>query len=128
MLVSCPRCGRVHERGRCPLARHTYDKAKRTDEQRFRSTAAWQRLASWAKERDRHLCLACLHADPPRLTSSGLSSHHIVPLREDWDRRLDPDNVATLCPYHHELAEAGEISAGELSAWVAQSTREYDEA
>lgn len=127
MLVSCPRCGRVHERGRCPLARRPYDGSKRTDEQRFRSTSAWQRLASWTKERDRHLCLACLHQDPPLLTAAGLSSHHIAPLREDWDRRLDPDNVVTLCPLHHELAEAGEIPADRLAAWVAQSTREYDE-
>lgn len=127
MLVSCPRCGRVHERGRCPLARQPYDSSKRTDEQRFRSTSAWQKLASWTKGRDRHLCLACLHEDPPRLTTSGLSSHHIVPIKESWDERLDPDNVVTLCPLHHELAESGEIPADRLAAWVAQSTREYDE-
>lgn len=127
MLVSCPRCGRVHERGRCPLARQPYDSSKRTDEQRFRSTSAWQKLASWTKDRDRRLCLACLHEDPPRLTTSGLSSHHIVPIKENWDERLDPDNVVTLCPLHHELAESGEIPADRLAAWVAQSTREYDE-
>lgn len=127
MLVSCPRCGRVHARGACPLAGSSHVPTRRTDEQRFRSTAAWQRLAAWTKERDRHLCLACLHDEVPRITTVGLSSHHITPIRADWELRLDPGNVITLCPYHHELAESGELPADRLRVWVEQSSKEYDE-
>ena len=38
MLISCSRCGRVHERGKCPKAKPRGD-APRTPAQRFRSTA-----------------------------------------------------------------------------------------
>lgn len=44
-----------------------------------------------------------------RYNSRRLSAHHIIPLAEDYDRRLDDDNLITLCSYHHELAERGVI-------------------
>lgn len=39
----------------------------------------------------------------------------IVPLKVDYDRRLDNDNLITLCRYHHEAAERGRISRQELA-------------
>lgn len=38
-----------------------------------------------------------------------LSVHHIVPLAEDFERRLDETNLLTVCSYHHEACEAGAI-------------------
>jgi hypothetical protein len=40
--------------------------------------------------------------------------HHNTPLEEDYDRRLDNDNLLTTCDYHHELAERGEITREEI--------------
>ena len=108
----------MHEPGACRARRPA---AKRTREQRFRSTARWQRCAALVRSRDRGLCLACAHADPARLTTSRLSAHHIVPLREDWSLRDDPGNVALLCPGCHELAERGEIPREDLRGWVAEA-------
>ena len=45
--------------------------------------------------------------------------HHIIPLEEDYNKRLDSDNLITLCRYHHELAEKGEISREELQEIIA---------
>ena len=45
--------------------------------------------------------------------------HHIISLEEDYNKRLDSDNLITLCRYHHELAEKGEISREELQEIIA---------
>ena len=28
--------------------------------------------------------------------------HHIVPINENWNKRLDYDNLIALCPSHHQ--------------------------
>ena len=53
--------------------------------------------------RDAHLCKLCL-ADG-LITNHDLSVHHIVPIAQDESRRLDDDNLITLCRRHHELVE-----------------------
>ena len=45
-----------------------------------------------------------------KYTYKELEAHHIIPLEEDYNKRLDGDNLITLCRYHHELAEKGGIS------------------
>jgi 5-methylcytosine-specific restriction enzyme A len=35
--------------------------------------------------------------------------HHIVPIVADYDKRLNSDNLISLCRMHHEAAEAGSI-------------------
>ena len=70
-------------------------------------------------KRGSHLRFVCPQS--PRLkkliseVNSDLSVHHIVPLKVDYDRRLDNDNLITLCRYHHEAAERGYISRLELA-------------
>lgn len=115
MLISCSNCGRVHHRGECKAKRES---TERTAAQRFRSTMAWRRLALSIRDRDNELCVACAHEDPPIFCNSHLSVHHIEPLSIAWDKRLDPDNCITLCPYHHERAEDGTISAETLRSFL----------
>lgn len=114
-LVSCSRCGRVHELGKCSKKRKTYG---RTQEQIFRSKQAWQDTAELVRERDRNMCQACLHATPPRFVTQNLQVHHIVPLKADPTRGLDMDNCITLCKGCHEDAESGVIPAATLYAWI----------
>ena len=38
-----------------------------------------------------------------------LSVHHNIPINENYNRRLDNDNLITVCSYHHEMCESGEI-------------------
>lgn len=71
------------------------------------------------RNRDHFLCQVCLrglyqfgHRTP--LTYDGLSVHHAIPLETDWERRLDPDNLLTVCQLHHEMAESGEIPRSEI--------------
>ncbi len=46
--------------------------------------------------------------------------HHIIPLSADYEKRLDDDNLITLCRFHHEQAERGIISKRELLKLAAE--------
>ena len=115
-MVSCSRCGRIHPRGQCPVKKeptHRNGPRTRTDIQRFRSTAAWQRKATEVKERDKYLCRLCL--DEGYINNKNLSVHHIIPIAEDEDKRLDDDNLITLCEHHHQLVEGDSGYKGRLA-------------
>lgn len=63
-------------------------------------------------KRDVYCCRLCLLEG--LLKNRGLSVHHIIPLSEDFEKRLDPDNLITLCRHHHEQAEKGIIPRKKL--------------
>lgn len=37
-----------------------------------------------------------------------------MPIKEDYELRLEDSNLITVCEYHHELAEQGTIPREEL--------------
>ena len=41
-----------------------------------------------------------------------------MPIEEDYNKRLDDNNLITLCRYHHKMAETGEIPREELQEMV----------
>ena len=124
MKKSCKYCGGIHEAGyTCPKKpaavpkKSRYDKPGDFPEDIFRGTHTWKLKREYIKKRDRYLCQACLHELPGtirRVNPYDLSVHHIVPLSKDFSRRLSDGNLITLCRYHHEKAEKGEISAENL--------------
>ena len=61
-----------------------------------------------------------------RYNSVGISVHHIIPLAVAWEKRLDDDNLITLCGLHHEMAERGEIKADELRCMVPPCPQETE--
>ncbi len=105
MLKACPWCGRIHEKrfdcGKRPVH------SKFSAQNAFRSTKAWQRKRAWIRARDMNLCRWCLHEG--KIEYNNLSVHHIEPLEEAWEERLEDENLITLCSNCHELAEAGKI-------------------
>lgn len=123
MFISCRYCGRIHRQGEeCKLKpKRKYYKKKLTEEnkeiQRFRWSKQWQHKRENIKKRDNYMCIACLlglKCTAKRLNTIGLSVHHIVPLAVDFDKRLDDDNLITLCSLHHSMADSGEIDADTL--------------
>lgn len=124
MKVSCRYCGRTHEAGQTctkkpkQKARKYYtekDRAIRT----FRDSGIWRRTREAVKERDYFCCRVCLELNcgtykGRQVQTEKLSVHHIIPLAEDMNRATDLDNLITLCPLHHEDAEAGTITRKEL--------------
>ena len=123
MLKSCKYCGRVHD-GK--LICHQKEEAikrrqakKDNDIEQFRGSIAWKNKRNEIRERDRQVCQVCIRGlyEPIRkYETENLSVHHIKPLEGYFENRLDNEYLITLCNRHHEMAEAGHISAEELTA------------
>ncbi len=136
MLKSCHYCGRVHD-GRyiCPEKQRRLKErqAKRTERNRkvyeFHRSEAWTSKSLDIRERDRFCCQVCargLYEPERQCETDEISVHHIIPVAEDWERRLDDDILVTLCRRHHEMAEKGQIKRGELLR-VAREQEEKNE-
>ena len=81
-------------------------------------------------QRDFHLCRICNDGKygryDGRLYSAvrvRLSVHHIEPLVECFERRLDDENLITACPWHHKMADDGEIPRDYLHELAVTSPR-----
>lgn len=64
----------------------------------FYHSQAWKALRQQVLARDAYLCQPCLREK--RITRAD-TVHHIVPVREDWSRRLDPTNLEAVCRECH---------------------------
>ena len=95
---------------------------KKTNANTFRRTYQWTEKSKSIRKRDNYLCQVCLtgkYNTNYRYTYKELEVHHIVPIEEDYSKRLDETNLITLCRYHHELAEKNTIPREELLEIVA---------
>ena len=125
MLKACSRCGKIHKSGGCPIpAPPRYQQVRNSEADLFRNRKVWRRKADEILERDYHCCRICLSAGV--INSRELSVHHIIPIAEDYDRRLDNDNLITLCRYHHEQAEQKRINRRKLLEIVAKPPKMPD--
>ena len=110
-LVSCKYCG-VAERGhRCPYRPKAKPKES-TEQRRFRNSQAWIKKSTEVKQKAKYLCEVCLEGTYNTinlLTYKDLETHHIEPIGENFDKRLDNDNLIVLCQQHHKMAEKGDI-------------------
>lgn len=111
MLKSCKYCMRIHDsKFDCGKKPKRYKPSN--DINKFRWSRKWTEKREQIKERDNYLCQLC-KADG-RYNYNDLEVHHITSLEEDYDRRLDDDNLITLCVTHHKAADRGEISKERL--------------
>lgn len=103
---TCNICGRVHKFGEmCPKAkqRHReYDEFKRdTTAAGFYKSRAWVKMAIMIKERDHGLDQYELLTN--KKIVKGEMVHHIIPLEDSPDRRLDPGNLIYVSRKSHRL-------------------------
>lgn len=120
MKKTCSRCGVVYEGHQCPYKVHR-KRDKDSNADKFRKTKAWTNKSIEIRQRDRYLCRVCeanLYNTVTQINFDKLEVHHITPINEDYDKRLDNDNLITLCNYHHKLAEAGHIPREELQKLI----------
>ena len=106
MLKSCSRCGKIHDFNKTCYKNRQVRGLTYAD--KFRKTNKWHVKSEQIRERDKHLCRCCLaniYETTDIFNFSKLEVHHITPLEEDISRRLDDDNLITLCCYHHKLAD-----------------------
>lgn len=117
MKKSCKYCGRMHDIDEvCPKKPRICFRKNKQMKDKFRSSSLWQAKREEIARRDLYLCRVCLSEG--RL-SRDISVHHIIPLAEDYSRRLDNDNLISLCSYHHEQAERAAISPDRLRELAA---------
>jgi 5-methylcytosine-specific restriction protein A len=76
-----------------------YDEHQRNQRaRRFYKSRAWQTARQRVLIRDHYLCQGCLHEN--QITQAD-TVHHIIPIREDWSKRLRLDNLVSLCSACH---------------------------
>ena len=115
-LKTCSRCGVVNEDHICPYKSYR-KREKDSKADKFRKTKIWTKKSLEIRQRDKNLCIVCinnLYNTIFQYNYNKLEVHHITPINEDYNRRLDNDNLITLCNYHHKLAEEGYIPRDEL--------------
>lgn len=121
MLKSCKYCGRIHDSKYICPKKPIRKRFNKTDKDKFRNTQTWQKKREDIKERDKGLCQVCirkLYNTIKQYTYKDIEVHHIIPLKEDYELRLEDDNLISLCKYHHELAESGQIPRAELKSMI----------
>lgn len=97
----CGGCGREIPKGEkctvCSKERYkTYNKYKRNSESaRFYNSLEWKRLRDYVYKKFNHLCLMCL-IDDSKINKAD-TIHHIIPISDDWNKRLVLDNLIPLC-------------------------------
>lgn len=107
MYKTCSRCGKMHKLGaRCYANTRNYYQAD-PKVREFRNSAEWKRKTEEIRTRDKQLCQVCLSRNI--FNYKNLSVHHITPLQEDWTRRLDNENLITVCETCHRDCESGKI-------------------
>lgn len=131
MLKSCSYCGKIHDT-RKPCAEK---KARQKECQRqrnnsrakiFHHSSRWARKSKAIKERDHYMCLCCKAGmgHGKVYNTDTLEVHHIIPIEEDDNRKLDDDNLITVCRVHHEQCENGRISREKQKELVTESMHE----
>ena len=119
--ITCSRCGIVKRGHICPYKTYR-KKEKNTEADKFRKSKAWTNKSIEIRQRDRYLCRVCeanLYNTINQFNYNKLEVHHITPVAEEYNKRLNNDNLITLCNYHHKLAEAGEIPREELQNLIS---------
>lgn len=124
MLKSCQYCGRIHDASiicepkATAIAKRQARRSKDNERvARFRYSRAWHAKSKEIRQRDYFCCQICIRGlyDPARqYETDDLSVHHIEPIAEAWGKRLDNDNLITLCRKHHDMAEEGDIPSAKL--------------
>ncbi len=76
-----------------------YDKYKRDERSRtFYKSREWKQARQVILQRDNHLCQVCLKVN--KITPADMV-HHIIELKDDWEKRLNEDNLVSLCNACH---------------------------
>ena len=123
MLKSCKYCGRIHEDNVTCRQKPNKTKVVTPDDNitLFRWSKQWKQKRAEINERDNYCCVVCRHNmynTIQQYTTDNLSVHHIEPLRYDYEKRLDNNNLITLCSMHHKMAEDGDIPKRMLKSLI----------
>lgn len=125
MLKSCQYCGRIHD-SKFMCSQKPQRKKYNTEADKFRWTSKWQKKREEIKQRDLYLCQICireLYNTINKYNTQDLEVHHNIPINENYDKELDDDNLLTVCHYHHEMCESGDIPREEVQTIINEQEK-----
>ena len=129
MLRACPYCQKIHDsKYICSMKPKKFKKNTKID--KFRNSTAWRKKREEIRERDNNLCQACvrnLQETKIKYNSIDLSVHHAISIEDDYNKRLDEDNLLTLCTIHHKLAEKNKISYKTIKKIIDEQNKKQRE-
>lgn len=128
MNKSCQYCGGIHPQGFICDKKPQRNK-KNTISVRFRNSRAWKKKAEEIKKRDSYLCQCCIRQinnTSKMYNYKDLQVHHAIPIVIDYDKRLDNNNLLTLCPHHHKLAETKVITYKQIKQIIDEQEIKYE--
>lgn len=106
MYRACSKCGKIHPYNKKCYIGDSFRK-KNTNANKFRNTTGWKYKSEEIRQDSKYLCSICL--DNNIYNYDNLEVHHIEPLEQNYERRLDNYNLICLCNSHHREAEEGKI-------------------
>ncbi|NOV63468.1 hypothetical protein B0H37_001554 [Clostridium beijerinckii] len=101
----CSRCGKRIQTGticECQRNRHREYKKYRSDdkEQSFYSSKEWKIIKDKVKDKFKKIDIYSYYVLGE--LEYGQTAHHIEPLKDNWDRRLEIDNLIYLTESNHQ--------------------------
>lgn len=102
----CSRCGKIIRLGEtCTCSRHSlYDKDRDKKYKEFYHSNEWTKTSKMIRDKYMNIDIYYLYKYGRIIPSDMV--HHIVPLKEDWSKRLDVDNLIALSQASHNEIEA----------------------
>lgn len=125
MLKSCQYCGRIHD-SKLICSKKPKKQRQITEIDKFRWTKRWQKKREEIKKRDLNLCQICireLYNTETKYNTQNLEVHHNIPINEDYNKKLENNNLLTVCHYHHELCENGDILREEVQSIINEQEK-----
>ncbi len=106
-LCSKPGCTTLTRERYCTKHREEYYtryNRERTDKQYtgFYKTDEWRAVRAMALARDGYQCVMCKMKG---IKKKADMVHHIIPIKKDWSKRLDLNNLMSLCDACHNGIE-----------------------
>ena len=129
MLKACKYCGRIHD-SKFDCGKKPVPRKKITHIDQFRGSKPWKDKREQIRERDKNLCQICIrniYGTVRRYNYENLSVHHAISIEADYDKRLDDDNLLTVCGMHHEMAEDGQIPFEVIKKIIEEQEARYGE-
>lgn len=88
----------------------------------FYKSMAWRKCREYILSRDLGLCQDCLSSG---VLTPADAVHHIEHLKENWERRLDPTNLVSLCSSCHNKRHP-EKGQGSTTEVVSDKIKVYE--
>jgi 5-methylcytosine-specific restriction endonuclease McrA len=136
MKIGCSYCGRIHEDNYICKDKEQELKRKRNsykvkDVYKFYKTKDWKSKREDIMERDMCMCQLCIRDrymkdGMRRFEYDDISVHHILKLNENYDKRLDEDNLISFCKYHHSMVEDDRKYIDELIEIAKEQNEMYE--